>query len=88
MAGALFQSLSRNAIASPDTLAVTAGSYLAVTAVAAFGLAVPLWASGFVAFAGGLAAAALTMALASGAGAADDAPHPGWHRDRAWRSSR
>ncbi|MBW9093305.1 iron ABC transporter permease [Microbacterium jejuense] len=68
VAGLLMQSLSRNALASPDTLGVTAGSYLAVTAVAAFGVAVPIWASGFVAFAGGLAAAALVLGLAGGAG--------------------
>lgn len=67
VAGALLQSLTRNALASPDTLAVTAGSYLAVVTVAAFGLTVPLWASGLVAFAGGLAAAALVLGL-SGAG--------------------
>ncbi|WP_203581137.1 iron ABC transporter permease [Microbacterium hibisci] len=67
-AGLLMQSLSRNALASPDTLGVTAGSYLAVTAVAAFGIAVPIWASGFVAFAGGMIAAALVLGLAGGAG--------------------
>ncbi|WP_208321872.1 iron ABC transporter permease [Curtobacterium sp. PhB25] len=68
VAGALLQSVTRNALASPDTLAVTAGSYFAVTAVAAFGLAVPLWASGTVAFAGGLLSAALVLAI-SGRGA-------------------
>jgi ABC-type Fe3+-siderophore transport system permease subunit len=68
VAGLLMQSLSRNALASPDTLGVTAGSYIAVTAVAAFGIVVPIWASGFVAFAGGLAAAALVLGLAGGAG--------------------
>lgn len=68
VAGALFQSLARNALASPDTLAVTGGAYLAVTAVAAFGLAVPLWASGLTAFGGGIAAAALVLGLAGGAG--------------------
>jgi ferric hydroxamate transport system permease protein len=68
VAGALFQSLARNALASPDTLAVTGGAYLAVTVVAAFGLAVPIWASGLTAFAGGLAAAALVLGLAGGAG--------------------
>lgn len=67
-AGVLMQSLSRNALASPDTLGVTAGSYLAVTAVAAFGISVPVWASGGVAFAGGLGAAALVLGLAGGAG--------------------
>lgn len=63
-AGALLQSVTHNTLASPDTLAVTAGSYFAVTVVAAFGLAVPLWASGAVAFAGGLVAAALVLLLA------------------------
>lgn len=63
-AGALLQSVTRNALASPDTLAVTAGSYAALTAVAAFGLSVPLWASSGVAFAGGLLAAALVLSLA------------------------
>src|SRR6478736_4746695 len=67
VAGALLQSLTRNSLASPDTLAVTAGSYLAVVAVAAFGLTIPLWASGGVAFLGGLTAAVLVLGL-SGAG--------------------
>ncbi|MET8814002.1 iron ABC transporter permease [Streptomyces sp. NPDC004549] len=62
-AGALLQSVTRNALASPDTLAVTAGSYFTLSAVAALGLTVPLWASGAVAFAGGLLAAALVLAL-------------------------
>ncbi|MGG1909049.1 iron chelate uptake ABC transporter family permease subunit, partial [Microbacterium sp. NRRL B-14842] len=35
VAGILLQSLARNALASPDTLGVTAGAYLAVTALAA-----------------------------------------------------
>jgi ABC-type Fe3+-siderophore transport system permease subunit len=68
VAGALFQSLARNALASPDTLAVTGGAYLAITVVAAFGLAVPLWASGAAAFSGGLLAAALVLAVSGGAG--------------------
>ncbi|WP_430781476.1 iron ABC transporter permease [Actinoplanes sp. G11-F43] len=63
-AGALLQSVTRNTLAAPDTLAVTAGSYFALCAVAAFGLAVPVWASGAVAFAGGLLAAALVLGLA------------------------
>lgn len=70
VAGALFQSLARNALASPDTLAVTGGAYLAVTVVAAFGVSVPLWASGLTAFVGGLLAAALVLGLAGGAGTA------------------
>lgn len=63
VAGALLQSITRNALASPDTLAVTAGAYFALTAVAAFGISVPLWASSGVAFAGGLAAAAIVLGL-------------------------
>ncbi|WEK61544.1 MAG: iron ABC transporter permease [Candidatus Microbacterium colombiense] len=63
VAGALLQSVTRNALASPDTLAVTAGAYFALTAVAAFGLSVPLWASSGVAFVGGLLAAALVLGL-------------------------
>ncbi|GAA4811047.1 iron ABC transporter permease [Nocardioides caeni] len=70
VAGAIFQSLARNALASPDTLAVTGGAYLAVTVVAAFGLSVPLWASGFTAFVGGILAATLVLGLAGGAGTA------------------
>lgn len=68
VAGVLLQSLARNALASPDTLGVTAGSYLAVTAVAAFGIAVPVWASGAVAFAGGIIAAGIVLGLAGGSG--------------------
>ncbi|MFJ3704830.1 MULTISPECIES: iron ABC transporter permease [unclassified Streptomyces] len=63
-AGALLQSVTHNALASPDTLAVTAGAYFTLTLLAAFGFAVPLWASGAVAFAGGLVAAALVLLLA------------------------
>ncbi|WP_307859241.1 iron ABC transporter permease [Herbiconiux sp. SYSU D00978] len=68
VAGALLQSITRNPLAAPDTLAVTAGSFFAVTAVAAFGLAVPLWASGAVAVAGGLAAAGLVLLVGGGGG--------------------
>ncbi|GAA2301114.1 iron ABC transporter permease [Streptomyces kunmingensis] len=63
-AGTLLQSVTHNTLASPDTLAVTAGAYFTLTLVAAFGLSVPLWASGAVAFAGGLVAAALVLLLA------------------------
>ena len=68
VAGLLMQSLARNALASPDTLGVTAGAYLAITVVAAFGISLPFWASGVVAFAGGLVAAAVVLGLAGGAG--------------------
>ncbi|MGW1224767.1 iron ABC transporter permease [Streptomyces sp. NPDC001515] len=63
-AGTLLQSVTHNTLASPDTLAVSAGSYCAVTLVAAFGITAPLWASGAVAFAGGLVAAAFVLLLA------------------------
>lgn len=65
-AGALLQSVARNPMASPDTLAVSSGAYLAVVAAAAFGLTLPLPISGGLAFLGGLAAAALVLALSAG----------------------
>lgn len=68
VAGALLQSLARNPMAAPDTLAVTGGAYFAVTLVGAFGLSLPLWASGLTASLGGIVAAALVLALAGGAG--------------------
>ncbi|WP_336644908.1 iron ABC transporter permease [Microbacterium sp. USHLN186] len=67
VAGLLMQSLARNPLASPDTLGVTGGAYFAITAATAFGVSIPFWASGLVAFAGGLAAAALVLGLAGGA---------------------
>ncbi|MGH3098377.1 MAG: iron ABC transporter permease [Streptosporangiales bacterium] len=69
VAGALLQSVSRNALASPDTLGVNAGAYVAVVAAAVFGASLPALPSALVAFAGGLAAAALALALSSGAAA-------------------
>ena len=68
VAGLVMQTVSRNVLASPDTLAVNAGSYLAVVVVAAFGLVLPAAAGGAVAFVGGLAAAGLVLALAAGGG--------------------
>jgi iron complex transport system permease protein len=68
MAGAALQAVSRNVLASPDTLAVNAGSYLALGLVAATGVSLPLLASSGVAFAGGLVAAAVVLGL-SGLGA-------------------
>ncbi|MFD0417372.1 iron ABC transporter permease [Streptomyces sp. NPDC127108] len=68
MAGAALQAVSRNVLASPDTLAVNAGSYLALGIAAATGLSLPLLASSGVAFVGGLAAAAVVLSL-SGLGA-------------------
>lgn len=63
-AGALLQSITRNPLASPDTLAVSSGAYFAVTAGAVLGLSLPLWASGALAFLGGLAGAAVVLSLA------------------------
>ncbi|MCW2813044.1 MAG: transporter permease [Nocardioides sp.] len=69
VAGAVFQSLARNALASPDTLAVNAGAVAAVTTVAAFGVSVPFVGNTFVAFAGALVAAGLVLLLAGGGAA-------------------
>jgi ferric hydroxamate transport system permease protein len=67
-AGAALQSVARNPLASPDTLAVNAGGYLTVVLVAVLGVTVPFYLSGLLAFAGGLAAAGLVLALARGGG--------------------
>ncbi|HZI98079.1 MAG TPA: iron ABC transporter permease [Actinomycetales bacterium] len=66
VAGAALQSVARNALASPDTLGVNAGAYLAVVSVAAFGLSLPLFVSAGVATAGGLLAASLVLAVSAG----------------------
>ena len=68
VAGLVMQTVSRNLLASPDTLAVNAGSYLAVVTVAALGVVLPIAGGGAVAFLGGLAAAALVLGLAGGVG--------------------
>ena len=67
-AGAGLQSVARNPLASPDTLAVNAGAYLALTLVAATGLTLPLLGGGAVAFVGGLIAAGVVLALSAGGG--------------------
>lgn len=64
--GAAMQSVARNHLASPELLGVTGGAFFAVTAAAAFGLSLPVWATGGFAFVGGLVAAALVMVLAAG----------------------
>ncbi|GIG30155.1 iron ABC transporter permease [Cellulomonas marina] len=69
VAGAVLQSVARNPLASPDTLAVNAGAHLAVVLTAVVGASLPLLLRGSVAFVGGLAAAGLVLAL-SRAGAA------------------
>ncbi|MEV0847443.1 iron ABC transporter permease [Streptomyces sp. NPDC049954] len=69
-AGAALQSVSRNVLASPDTLAVNAGAYLAVVAFAAFGVSLPALPAGGTAFLGGLIAAAVVLGLSrAGSGA-------------------
>ncbi|WP_432050699.1 iron ABC transporter permease [Verrucosispora sp. NA02020] len=65
-AGAALQSIARNPLASPDTLAVNAGAHLAIVSVSAFGIALPALPAGGLAFCGGLAAAGLVMAMSSG----------------------
>ncbi|MFB7375359.1 iron ABC transporter permease [Streptomyces sp. NPDC056222] len=63
IAGAALQAVSRNVLASPDTLAVNAGSYFALGLTAVTGLSLPLLASSGIAFVGGLAAAAVVLGL-------------------------
>jgi ABC-type Fe3+-siderophore transport system permease subunit len=66
VSGALLQSVARNPLASPDTLAVNAGAHLAVVAAAAFGFSLPVLSAGGLAFLGGLAATGLVLVLAAG----------------------
>lgn len=68
VAGALFQSLARNALASPDTLAVNAGAYFTIVLVTALGVSLPLVGEGVVAFLGGAAAAGLVLLLGGAGG--------------------
>lgn len=70
VAGAVLQAVVRNPLAAPDTLAVNAGAYLGLTAVAAFGVTLPLLGSATIAFLGGLLAAAVVLGLSAGGGAA------------------
>ena len=63
VAGAALQAVTRNVLAAPDTLAVNAGAYLALGIVSVTGLGLPVIAQSGVAFLGGLAAAALVLAL-------------------------
>ncbi len=66
VAGAALQSVARNALASPDTLAVDAGAFLAITVAAVSGLALPVLPTGALAFVGGLAASGFVLALSHG----------------------
>ena len=65
-AGALMQLLTRNALASPDTLAVNAGAYLSLTVVAVSGVTLSFVSGTAVAFIGGLIAAGVVVALSRG----------------------
>ncbi|MBL7259427.1 iron ABC transporter permease [Paractinoplanes lichenicola] len=69
IAGAVLQSVARNPLASPDTLAVNAGAYVSVVAVAAFGISLPFFAGGSVAFVGGLLASGLVLLVSRGGAA-------------------
>jgi iron complex transport system permease protein len=69
VAGAVLQSVARNPLASPDTLAVNAGAYVSVVAVSAFGVALPFYLDGAVAFLGGLAASAVVLLVSRGGAA-------------------
>lgn len=62
-AGAVMQSVSRNVMAAPDTLAVNAGAHLALVTAATVGVTLPLLGAAGIAFIGGLGAAALVLAL-------------------------
>lgn len=62
-AGGALQAISRNVLASPDTLAVNAGAYFALALVGVLGLRIPVLASSGVAFVGGLVAAGIVLLL-------------------------
>lgn len=64
IAGCALQAMTRNPLASPDTLAVNAGAHLALTLSAAFGISLPLLGSAALAFVGGFAAAGVVLMLA------------------------
>lgn len=69
VAGAVLQSVARNPLASPDTLAVNAGAYVSVVAVAAYGITLPFALNGLISFFGGLLAAGLVLVVARGGAA-------------------
>ncbi|QOR70743.1 iron ABC transporter permease [Ruania alkalisoli] len=66
-AGAAMQGVARNPLASPDTTAVNAGAYLALTILAVTGIPLGLFGNVTVAFLGGLGAAAVVIAVSAGA---------------------
>ncbi|SDH97643.1 iron ABC transporter permease [Agrococcus jejuensis] len=68
VAGYAMQSLVRNPLASPDTLAVNAGAAAALGLTAAFGITLPFLGGAALAFVGGIAAAAIVVAIGRGKG--------------------
>ena len=66
--GSVLQGLARNPLASPDTLAVEAGAHLALVAAAVFSVSLPILGGVGIAFFGGLAAAAVLLAITRGGG--------------------
>ena len=65
MAGAIFQSVSRNALGSPDVIGFTTGAASGAIALIVLGDAGPLWTS-LAAMLSGMATAAVVLALSSG----------------------
>lgn len=65
MAGAIFQSVSRNALGSPDVIGFTTGAASGAIALIVLGDAGPLWTS-LAAVLSGMATAAVVLALSSG----------------------
>ncbi|RKN12113.1 iron ABC transporter permease [Streptomyces radicis] len=62
-AGCVLQSISRNPVASPDILAVNNGAHFALVAASVAGLSLPFVGDIALAFAGGLLASAVVIAL-------------------------
>lgn len=63
VAGAAMQAVTRNVLASPDTLAVNAGAYLALGLGSVSGIGFGVLAQSGLAFLGGFGAAAVVLAL-------------------------
>ncbi len=63
LAGLLLQRVLRNALAEPSTLGISAGAQLAMALATLFAPALMGWSAAFVAFAGGIGAVAIILAL-------------------------
>ena len=66
LSGAALQSVARNPLAAPDLLGVDSGAYMLLVLAIALRWSLPVPFAGGLAFLGGLAAAALVLALAFG----------------------